>query len=345
MDSAPLDRAHKTHSGVLPQPRTLEVRAADTPQESARNGRAQTAAVQRAQGESAGTASPAVSPGSAPVGPARGVTRVFVLDTHHHPLMPCHPARARQLLARGRARVHRLHPFTIRLVDRTVAQSQVAPLRLKLDPGSKITGVALVRETAAGVQHVLHLAEIQHRGQAVRKHMLQRAQYRHRRRSANLRYRAPRFDNRRRPEGSLAPSLRSRLDNVRSWVARAQRLAPIGALSIELVRFDTQAMENPEIRGVEYQQGTLAGYELRKYLLAKWGRRCAYCGAEGVPLQIEHVVPKSRGGSDRASNLTLACRPCNERKGNRTATEIGHAEVEARATAPRRDAAAINATR
>jgi 5-methylcytosine-specific restriction endonuclease McrA len=121
-------------------------------------------------------------------------------------------------------------------------------------------------------------------------------------------------DNRRRPDGWLPPSLESRLANVVTWVRRLCRLAPVTAISQELVKFDTQALVNPEIAGVEYQQGTLAGYELREYLLEKWGRRCAYCKATGVPLQVEHIVPKVRDGSNRASNLTLACRNCNQKK-------------------------------
>jgi len=72
---------------------------------------------------------------------------------------------------------------------------------------------------------------------------------------------------------------------------------------------------------VEYQQGTLFGYEVREYLLEKWGRRCAYCGKENVPLEVDHVVPKSRGGTDRVSNLTLACRECNQVKGNKLLEE------------------------
>jgi hypothetical protein len=75
---------------------------------------------------------------------------------------------------------------------------------------------------------------------------------------------------------------------------------------MELVRFDTQLMENAEIAGVAYQQGTLAGYEVREYLLEKGGRRCASCGAAGVPIQVEHLIPRAKGGSNRVSNLTLA---------------------------------------
>ena len=96
------------------------------------------------------------------------------------------------------------------------------------------------------------------------------------------------------------------------------RLCAITALSVELVKFDTQTVDNPEIHGVEYQQGTLSGYELREYLLEKWGRQCTYCGAKDVPLQVEHILCRAKGGSNRASNLCLACGPCNELKGNRS---------------------------
>jgi len=104
-------------------------------------------------------------------------------------------------------------------------------------------------------------------------------------------------------------------------------------------------MQNPEVSGVQYQQGELQGYEVREYLLEKWGRKCAYCGAEGVPLEVEHITPKSRGGSNRVSNLTLACTPCNQRKGNQTAAEFGYPDIQKKAKQPLRDAAAVNVTR
>ena len=179
---------------------------------------------------------------------------VFVLDRNKKPLMPCSEKRARLLLERGRARVHRLHPFTIRLVDRKVEDSAVQPVRLKVDPGSKTTGIALVREKG-GEQHVLWLGELAHRGQQISKALTQRRMFRRRRRSANLRYRAPRFANRRRPEGWLAPSLNHRIDTILSWVDRLRRWAPVSAISTELVRFDTQALQNPET--VSYTHLTL----------------------------------------------------------------------------------------
>ncbi len=143
---------------------------------------------------------------------------ILVLDKRKKPLMPCHPARARELLREGRARVHRMVPFTIRLVDRLRADSVLQPLRLKLDPGSKTTGLALVREKETvdvstcevlRAITILMLLELKHRGQAIRDALTSRRAFRRRRRG-KLRYRPARFNNRTKPEGWLAPSLQLR---------------------------------------------------------------------------------------------------------------------------------------
>ena len=104
-------------------------------------------------------------------------------------------------------------------------------------------------------------------------------------------------------------------------------------------------MQDAEVSGVAYQQGELLGYEVRQYLLEKWHRTCAYCGETGIPLEIEHLTPRSRGGSDRVSNLTLACHECNQKKGTKTAAEFEHPEQQAKAKQPLKDAAAVNSTR
>ncbi len=192
---------------------------------------------------------------------------------------------------------------------------------------------------------VVWAAEVMHRGQRVKKHLADRHAVRRNRRQRKTRYRPARCLNRRRKPGWLAPSLESRIFNVVTWVARLRRLCPIGALSQELIKFDTQLLERPEITGVEYQQGTLAGYELREYLLEKWERRCAYCQKTGVPLQVEHLTPRARGGGSRVSNLVLACEPCNVKKGIQTAAEFGFPDLQAQAKRPLNDAAAVNATR
>ena len=112
-----------------------------------------------------------------------------------------------------------------------------------------------------------------------------------------------------------------------------------------------QLLENPEISGIEYQQGTLLGYELREYLLEKWQRKCTYCKNENVPLQVEHIAPRAKNGSNRASNLCLACEPCNQKKGTKDIKDFLKKkpdllkQILAQAKAPLKDAAAVNATR
>ena len=201
------------------------------------------------------------------------MSRVFVLDTNERPLTPCPPAQARRLLTRGKASVFRRYPFTI-ILKTAAPDAQPAPLRLKLDQGLKATGVALLDEENG---QVVFAAEIAHRGHQVAEDLLSRRAIRRGRRNRHTRYRPARFRNRRRRAGWLPPSLESRIANVVTWTLRLMRLAPVAAISQELVRFDTQILQTPEISGVEYQQGTLAGYEVREYLLEKWGRRCAYC--------------------------------------------------------------------
>lgn len=260
-------------------------------------------------------------------------------------------------MAAGRAVVVRLYPFTIRLKDRKSGDLQ--PVRIKLDPGSKHTGLAVVQDTqeidtetgeiSKGVA-VLNLMQLNHRGAVISSNLQERAAMRRRRRN-KLRYRPARFDNRTKPQGWLAPSLQHRVDTVMSWVSKLSKLAPITAISQELVRFDMQQIENPEISGVEYQRGTLAGFEVKEYLLNKWGRKCVYCNAGHTPLEIEHIIPRALGGSDKVSNLTLACRPCNQKKGAKPIEQFLAkkpellAKIKAQTKRPLKDAAAVNSTR
>ena len=274
--------------------------------------------------------------------------RVFVIDSSKAPLMPCHPARARELLREGNAAVFRRFPFTIILKERAGGETQ--QLTAKSDPGSKTTGLALVAAFQRGLT-VIWAAELAHRGHTIHLSLEKRGKLRRNRRNRKTRYRAPRFDHRTRTPGWLPPSILHRVATVITWFKRLMRWAPITDASMERVRFDMQQMQNPEISGIEYQQGTLFGYEVREYLLEKWGRACAYCGAGNVPLEIDHIHPRSKGGSDRVSNLTLACRACNQKKGNRPVKEFLAkksdllAKILARAQSPLKDAAAVNATR
>lgn len=274
--------------------------------------------------------------------------RVFVLDKTLKPLDPCEPARARELLQKGRAKVFKCYPFTIALQDRTVKDSVTHPHRIKIDPGSKTTGIAVVQEETGRVTNAL---EISHRGQQIKNSLESRSALRRGRRNRKTRYRKPRFLNRTSRAGWWPPSLESRIANIETWIRRIRKLCPIAAISQELVRFDLQQIQNPEISGVEYQRGELFGFEVKEYLLQKWNRKCAYCGVENVPFEIEHILARTMGGSNRVSNKSLSCHSCNQAKGNKPIEEFLKKKPEvlkrvlAQAKAPLKDAAAVNATR
>ncbi|MBD2361857.1 HNH endonuclease [Anabaena minutissima FACHB-250] len=273
---------------------------------------------------------------------------VFVLDKNKQPLDPCHPARARELLKKGRVAVYKCYPFTILIKDRELEHSVTHSHRVKIDPGSRITGMTVLQENTA---RCIFAAEISHRGFQVREALLSRRQLRRSRRSRKTRYRQPRFLNRTRRDGWLPPSLQSRIENILTWVNRLRRICPITAISQELVKFDLQKLEQPEIQGVDYQRGELFGFEVKEYLLVKWQHQCTYCGIKDVPLQIEHIVAKSCGGTNRVSNLTLACQKCNQAKGNQPIAQFLKKKPDllnrilAQAKKPLVDATAVNATR
>ena len=269
---------------------------------------------------------------------------VFVVDTLKQPLNPVHPGQARLLLKQGKAAVFRRYPFTIILKEEVTEKPK--NIILKIDPGSKFTGIALVQDN-----QVIWGAELQHRGQQIKDVLTSRRQLRRGRRGRKTRYRQPRFLNRNRSEGWLAPSLQHRVDTTLTWVKRLIRYVPIGSLAVELVKFDLQKQSSPPISGVEYQHGTLYGWEVREYLLAKFNRTCQYCGATNKPFEVDHVHPRSKGGSDRVSNLTLACHDCNQAKGNQDVRDFLKGKTDLlnrvlkQAKTPLKDASAVNSTR
>jgi hypothetical protein len=210
-----------------------------------------------------------------------------------------------------------MYPYTFRLVDRLEEDSVLQPLTLKIDPGCKTTGMAQVREAGPKAEpraepkaEVVSLIELKHRGEKINKKLKQR--------SPSVPTCAPAL------RASTAAAQKKAGCHHRSCIASIPRfrvvnklrsLAPATAIAQELVRFDTQLIEKPEISGVDYQQGTLARDEVREYLFKKWRRTCVCCDAVNVPLNLDPVIPRSKGGSDRASNLVPASIPSNQNKG------------------------------
>ena len=261
---------------------------------------------------------------------------VFVLNKHGKPLMPCSPGKARRLLKQGKATMVKKTPFTIQLVYGSSGYKQ--SITLGIDAGYKTIGysaITAVRELVAG--------ELELRTD-IKRLLEKRRAYRRTRRN-RIWHRKPGFRNDTKKEGWLAPSLQHKLDSHIKLVEQLKQILPVTKVVVEVASFDQQKMQHPEITGVEYQQGELRGYEVREYLLEKWQRKCAYCGKKDVPLEIEHIIPKSRGGSDRVSNLAISCHNCNQEKDNLTAEEFGHPEIQKKARQSLKATAFMNVIR
>ena len=229
--------------------------------------------------------------------------------------MPCHPARARKLLRNGHAVPHHIRGiFGIRLLDRTRAQSEVQDPVLRIDPGSITTGMAVTNDDEEEQRTVLSAVEIKHRSGIIKANLSKRSSHRRSRRSRK-RYRAPRFDNRKRKPGTLPPSVDSlRVDTLRV-VRTILKMYPIAGISIERNKFDPQLMQDPDIKGIKYQRGTLHGWQVRAYIMERDHGRCAYCKRNKTKLELDHVLPRAIG-SDRVDNLVACCRDCNVAKAN-----------------------------
>ena len=242
---------------------------------------------------------------------------VFVLDRSKKPLDMITNAEARILLRKKLAVIHKIYPFTIRLRDNSCVSNDKT-YTVKIDPGSKTTGVAIVDNKNS----VVMLAELEHRGHLIKRNLYKRKSLRQSRRQRKTRYRPARFLNRTRPKGWLAPSVKSRANNVINFIKKYKKFLSIDKVMIESVSFDTAQMSsNTKLYGVKYQQGPLYQQKLRSFIFNRSNGKCAYCGAKAT--EIDHVVPKANGGTDSTYNLVASCRACNKKKSNSSLKEFG----------------------
>lgn len=226
-------------------------------------------------------------------------------------------AKARILLKNKQAVVHKIYPFTIRLKDNSCG-SQDRVYTVKIDPGSKHTGIAIVDDKDT----VVMLAEVEHRGHIIKRDMNSRRVVRNSRRQRKTRYRESRFLNRTRPKGWIAPSVKSIADNVINFIKKYKKLLNITKVMIENVSFDTAQMSSDtKLIGIGYQQGPLYNTNLREFVFNKTNGRCSYCGAKAA--EIDHIIPRAQGGSNSVHNLTPACRSCNQKKSNLSLKDFG----------------------
>lgn len=240
---------------------------------------------------------------------------VYVINKHGKALMPTKPSKARKLLKDKKAKIISYKPFTIQLLFGSTGYTQ--DVELGIDLGAKHIGVAIVSE-----DKVLDKGEIELR-QDVSENITAKRQYRRSRRNRKTRYRKARFLNRTYSTkgGWLPPSIRSRIYNTFFWIDKFVSLLPNPNLNIEVGKFDIQKMNNANITGKEYQEGDAFGfYNTRYYVFERDNYTCQVCGKKGKVLQTHHIVYKSLGGTNRASNLITICTDChtaeNHKKGH-----------------------------
>ena len=242
---------------------------------------------------------------------------VFVLDKSKKPLDMISNAEARILIRKKLAVIHKIYPFTIRLRDNSCVGKDKT-YTVKVDPGSRTTGIAITDDKGS----VVMLAELEHRGSVVKKKLDSRRVVRHHRRQRKTRYREARFLNRTRPKGWLAPSVKSRADNVINFIKKYKKFLNITKVEIERVSFNVSQMSSEtKLYGVDYQQGPLYQKKLRDFIFSRSNGKCSYCGAKAT--EIDHIIPRSNGGSNSTYNLIASCRACNKKKSNLSLKEFG----------------------
>ena len=243
---------------------------------------------------------------------------VFVLNRSKKPLNMISNAEARILIRKKLAVIHKIYPFTIRLRDNSCVSND-RTYTVKLDPGSRHTGVAIIDDK----DQVVMLAEIEHRGHIIKKDLDSRRNARKSRRQRKTRYRPARFLNRTKPQGWIAPSVKSRTDNVINFIKKYKKLLNINKVMIENVSFDTAQMTSDvNLVGTAYQQGPLYQKELRSFIFSRSDGECVYCGAVATEID-HHIIPRAKGGTNSVYNLAASCRTCNQMKSNLTLKDFG----------------------
>jgi hypothetical protein len=231
--------------------------------------------------------------------------KTYIQNKNGEPLMPTTRCGAvRRWLRDNKAKVVQLTPFTIRF--NKDCESNIQEIIVGLDTGAVNIGCS-----AVSGKRVLYASETKLRTD-ISKKMQRRAMYRRNRRS-KLRYRQARFNNRTRPEGWLPPSLKSKLDSTVKVVKQLSKILPISKVRVEIAKFDTQKLQNPEIRGKGYQKGVTEGYDnVRAYVFERDNYTCQICKKQLGILQTHHITQRKDGGSDRPENLATVHKNCHD---------------------------------
>ena len=234
---------------------------------------------------------------------------VYIISKQGKKLMPTNRhGKVRRLLKQKKAKVISRNPFTIQLLYDTKGYTQ--KVSVGIDIGYKYIGFAVVSNNK-----VLEKGTIELRND-VSKLLKQRSEYRRGRRYRKTRYRPARWQNRRRLEGWLPPSVQNRYNHIYNWITRFTQYLNDYSLRIEIASFDIAKINNPDIEGIDYQQGNRYGYEnMKSYLVAREHGKCQLCGKEKDTdsWNIHHIVQRKDGGTDKPNNLALLHSKCHDK--------------------------------
>ncbi len=235
------------------------------------------------------------------------VSAVYVLNMRGKPLMPTTPGKAKKLLKEGKAKVVKRTPFTIQLKYATGETKQ--EVTLGVDSGYENIGISAITE-----KKELYSAEVKLRTDMLKLNS-ERRQYRRARRGRKTWYRQPRFLNRKKPEGWLAPSIQHKLDSHIKLINKVKELLPITKIVIEVAAFDIQKIKNPEISGIEYQNGVQKdSWNVREYVLHRDNHTCQACkGKSKDPILNSHHLVSRQIGGDAPDNLLTLCETCHDK--------------------------------
>lgn len=259
---------------------------------------------------------------------------VYVQDREGNPLMPTERyGKVRRLLDCGRAKVVCRCPFTIRLAYDTTKHVQM--VTLGVDAGSRHVGLSATTE-----KKELYAAQCDLRTD-VTELLATRRELRIARRNRTTRYRKARFDNRRKGEGWLAPSIRCKVEGHLRIVEKLHKILPITKIVVEVAQFDAQKIKNPDIAGEDYQKGEqLGSWNVREYVLARDGHVCQHCNGKSRDkvLNVHHLESRKTGGN-APNNLVTLCETCHK------AYHRGEFELKVKRGTSLRDAACMNIMR
>jgi hypothetical protein len=232
---------------------------------------------------------------------------VFVLSKDGVPLMPCGHSKARKLLRSEKAIIIKRIPLQIQLVSDSDLETQ--DIELLIDSGYGFVGFSSITKSKELLCGTLKL------DMKTSERLGERAMYRRNRRN-KLRYRQPRFNNRKKTEGWLAPSVQRRVDSNKKLIEDIKKLLPISKVIVEVGNFDIQKINNPEILGIGYQHGDMLDYQnVRSYLISREHGLCQLCGkkfSKDNSSHIHHIIARSNGGTNRPTNLALLHEKCHK---------------------------------